>query len=727
MSTTLTVNGSAVTLSTLNSWPRVLTYRFGGYSTLEIERRGGALPAVSDGWLGKTVVLAIGGTTYFTGDIVSREPVYTEIGWVTSYQCTDLKARCDRVPFTDDNTLTDTAAYNLMSDDPQSVASRQGRTVGQILSDVLTMLANSAALDARGVGGYTGMPATPTLPADTLSDLSALTVIPPAGCFVQGEKLICAIEQFLRQWAPNYVMWIAPSGGHFRFYDQRTFSDNTLTLGTDPVEVSVPRRSVQDCFQRVVVRGQPVAERMVVSTLDGTLAEDFGYTDVTGTVTNAAAKAAWTPAQAALDKSARSEGTASCTSTTTVDLHATDATQVWDTDDWDQTSTGHKGQIDLFYTAGSGLTMLQSRRIVANVAHTAGSTTQVTLDLPLPSTNYDKYKLYGVSNGLGMTWRRYSVVNTTIGHAMARQLTYPAPWVGANGDIAVMTSYPMGSVCWSASGTAPFEERPDWFTMDPTNSKIYFLTPTYIAAGNKVPSDVRALLAVNTGELTATYPADTAGPTKVYGGTSNSVEGLTETLTVTVLQWRDSASSAGMLDYAHDLYDSVKDTVVEGTVVYHGYYGTALTPGNAISIAGNGYTTGYESLALPIREVQLHWNLKEATKFRTVMQVSNRRSHYTAAAFLRPERMIGGQQINYEGFTDTFAFGGAYEHALGAVGAAADKSWNSRSANTAGVGDSGVSSGANPLGQYADPTSVGQNPTSAAVDPTSPIVAPEMQ
>lgn len=721
MATTLTIGGSPVTLSARNSWPRVLSYDFGGYSSLVIERRGGPLQALPDPWLGKQISLSIGGVVYFQGDVTDADPHYTDIGWVTSYQCRDLKARCDRVPMTDSNTLTDAASYNGQLDDPLAIPSRQGRTAGQIIQDVLTMTANATALNARGVGAYTSMGPPPVLPASTLADLAAMTVIPPNGCVVQGEKLISAIESFARQWAPNHYLWIEPATGAIRLVDQRTLADHTLTMEIDPIEPTALRRSVGDCFQRVVVRGMPVAERKVVSVLDGGLQEHFDY----GSVSNAAAKAAWTPQEAVTSSTAKSEGTCSCTDTLDVVVDPADALQAWPSNFWDQSSTGHQGQIDLWYTGGAGLTQSVSRRIVSNAALTAGGTANCVMDLALPIIAYNKYKIYGVSNGLGWCWKRYKVTDPTVAAAMTRQLTYPAPWVGSNGGVAVMTSYPMGSVCWSSSGSPPFEERPAAFTFDPVAGNIYFLQATYISNGNRVPSDVRALLAVNTGSNVAAYPADVSG-SPVYAGTSNSVEGMTETLTVTCLQWRDPANLANMVAYAHDLHDSVKDTIVSGTVVYHGLYLTALQAGQSISVAGSAYTTGYEGLKLPIRAVELHWEIGQgrAVNYTTVMQLSNRRAHYTADSFLRPDRPIGGQQFDW-GALDWTGIGHAQAEARDEgiranVGMGREIGLGAMASGSVFAGG-----GVDPASGIADPTAGGIDPMSGAADPLAAALMPE--
>ena len=59
------------------------------------------------------------------------------------------------------------------------------------------------------------------LPAVTLNDLAGLTTIYPSPTYVQGEKLGSAIDQSLRQLAPNYAFHIDPQA-NMRFLDLRS-------------------------------------------------------------------------------------------------------------------------------------------------------------------------------------------------------------------------------------------------------------------------------------------------------------------------------------------------------------------------------------------------------------------------------------------------------------------------------------------------------------------------
>ena len=121
----------------------------------------------------------MGGTLVFSGDTNGYTDRYDDdAGWVRAYSFLGLRNRADYIPVTDAVTLTDTAIFNLPGDDPDFIGSRAGLTVGQIVSEVLTMLENATELDGLGIGAYTSL-TPPTLPSATVSDLAALTVIPP--------------------------------------------------------------------------------------------------------------------------------------------------------------------------------------------------------------------------------------------------------------------------------------------------------------------------------------------------------------------------------------------------------------------------------------------------------------------------------------------------------------------------------------------------------------------
>ena len=149
--------------------------------------------------------------------------------------------------------------------------------------------------------GYTSAPVVilSTLPSVTLSDLDALTIIPPFEVDISGERILQSLEGAVQACHPNHYVQVDPSG-NIRFLDPRTFTaDVSLTMdGSDP---RVGRPSVtadwSGCYTRCVVRGSslvvPVTLQLAPwpgsSASDGGLAEDFAHDGLT----NAQAKSNW--------------------------------------------------------------------------------------------------------------------------------------------------------------------------------------------------------------------------------------------------------------------------------------------------------------------------------------------------------------------------------------------------------------------------------------------------
>jgi hypothetical protein len=665
MATTITIGGASIDpvefpLGRFAIWMK------GGCPHGTISRRGGQLPGLPDPWLGKEIVIAVGGTTYFVGEVTcAGEPQMTRIGWVIPYTCLGQRYLMDKFPITDDNNGGDTIAFNL---DPQDslnyIASRAGRNVGQILTFVLTSATNAFNLNAYGLGDYASFgPAV--LPAATIADLAAMTFIPPGPVYVGGQKFGGGIEGFLEQWAPNYALWIDPTTGTLRFLDVRSFSSSpvTFTLNSDPIETTALTRDVSGCFQRVLLRGGPLAEAWLMTLLNGQLVEDFAY----GSLSNSAAKAAFVAANNGQQGAYQDSGTCTCPSTTTITVTSSDPTVAYPANFW------AGGSVNLVDPVGTGFNVQAQRRAIANTAMVAGGTSTWTVDLPLPVTSYTLFQVYGNNTGPGIVYRKYKAANATAGAALQAQFSYPQPFVSANGLLAALTSTPSGSVVY---GSAPFFEFPLSFRIDPSDGSFMFDKPTYIVAGNAVPHDVRVLAAVAVGANQIASPRDVAGVPQ-FAGTSNAMEGLTDTLIVTVPAWKDPGNAANMGLYADDLLDTVKDGNMEGSVRYKGLYLPALTPGIAVNIAGNGYTTGWESgtlAAIPVTATELEWGYEGAMDHHTYMHVSNRRSAFGSGAFLRPSRTGLSFGSSDSGAVTGQAAGGAMARGasdLSGIGAAA--------------------------------------------------------
>lgn len=632
MACTLKIDGIEVSLAEYDVWPSRLNLRLEGISTLTLTRKGGPTIKPEGSLVGKSVQLLNDGTPIFTGDIVDLDHQWTNMGWQKLYQCRCLRNRADREPFTDSNTLTDVAFWNLSDGDPLYLSSRAGKNVGEILKDALTMPQNAAALNAMGIGGYTSM-SPPTLPSQTLADLALLTTINPKPAQISGGKLFSSLQSYLGGVAPNHVIRIDASGV-IRVLDMRDVTENVLTLGVDPVSPTPLKRSIADCYQRVLVRGMPIAEPQLLSLSNGMLAEDWAWGDY---ATSEEATAAWTKDDFERDSVSRSTGTCTFGDTVTAVLTSEDPVQSWPVDAWDQSN--RLGSIMFSSTVVTGVTSNIFKKIVSNTALAAGGTSDVTLDSALPSTDYDHYAIYGASSGASFVYRRYKITDPAVAAALARKYSYPFVWVLDAGGAGTVESFPVASVLWSQDGNPPYQEQSMPFIVDTETSHIIFYKPTYMQAGDNVPSDVRFFAAVNTGELTA------VAPSSGFEGTSHTIEGLSNTLTITSRDWIDPINTTHMTAYAQDILDSVKNTMVDGTIVYNGLYTPALNFGGGVSITGDGYLTGWEGLNLPITDVEVLFNSGAPWAHTTTMALSNRRATLTSGDFLRPSRNPGGQAI----------------------------------------------------------------------------------
>lgn len=176
---TLVINGTPVdrvadrvTLHSVHPYIRDSVPSFG------FSRSGITLTSAVDPYDGQSAALYDPfGNPLVVGFVASNLTHYDQhLGWCREYTCYGYAKQCEYIPVTDSNTLTDTAKFNLPSDDPDYIASRAGRTVGQIILDVLEMPQNKTPLFAAVPGAYTGN-GTGATATCTLSAGSIATVV----------------------------------------------------------------------------------------------------------------------------------------------------------------------------------------------------------------------------------------------------------------------------------------------------------------------------------------------------------------------------------------------------------------------------------------------------------------------------------------------------------------------------------------------------------------------
>ena len=154
-----------------------------------------------------------------------------------------------------------------------------------------------------------------------------------------------------------------------------------------------------------------------------------------------------------------------------------------------------------------------------------------------------------------------------------------------------------------------------------------YCSPTTLNAGGSAipsPTDVKVLVPYSTGPLTATAPSSG------YSGTAYSINGVTRTLWLDIPSWLDYGDQAGFNTLAAEKLACVQNSVIEGSLSYYGKQATFLVLGQSLDIAGNGYTTGYESIAAPARSVVLDY-LPDggAAQWKTTINFSTRMKPFT--------------------------------------------------------------------------------------------------
>jgi hypothetical protein len=327
-------------------------------------------------------------------------------------------------------------------------------------------------------------------------------------------------------------------------------------------------------------------------------------------------------------------GTCTMGSTTSVTVTSANVHAAWSANYWDYSPTGHQGIVVLLSDVLSGLTQKFTARIIANTSLTAGGTSVLTLDSPAPATSYTSYEIYGTAGGASFVYRRYSVTNATIAAQLANYFPYPVAYRNSDGTAATLTSTAVGTVTLNGrtSGIG--------VTTDPTSGTILLSRPSalvFAADGiTKTPvDDVQVFVPVHTGALSTVSPASS------YAGTSYTALNIQRTKTISVNDWRDGSNSANMTLLAAEYLDSVKDVVYEGSIPYYGLLSSVLTIGHKLDIAGGTgggtYSTGWESLAVPIIAVDLEYCERSgATSYVTTLTFSNRRAAFSGAALQRP-------------------------------------------------------------------------------------------
>ncbi|MDE2506809.1 MAG: hypothetical protein KGM43_06335 [Planctomycetota bacterium] len=634
ISSTLTINGTNYDAAQRQA-ARIVIDGWGwdldaDFSLQFHEAPGGSAPQ----WLGgATVSLTINGAVVFTGSITDTAPMHDADGWVYGYTAQGLKYAVNWLPVVNPQDYSGSIAFNLPPTDFYWVPSMAGLSVGAILSQVLTD--HATALAAIGV----------TTDSTTTSQLAALTLVPREPVYFAGERLGNAIDAVLQRDARNIDFYVQPTGvgsGVARFVDINAGTAHTLTLGSDPVMPTKPRRSIKAAATRTIVRGKGNIYPGYVSLLKSTLTPAW----------TSAQQSAWTWADFVSPVGAFDSGTipaGGITSTTTITVQSSNAGETWGVNYWPPL----EAWIHVINSVGTGLTYQEARPVTSNTALAAGGTSTITVGYALDnsgSSAYSSYEIIGTYSPLSSgnpnnrcdVWRLFDVTDPglLIADHLVRAFPTPQPFFNYGGSGAVLTLYPMAVVA-NASG----DTFPATFKILPESGQILFDEPiikslnsisTLTTGGSAVtaPTDIYMLLAYSRGPLQAIEPPN-SGSTPVYAGTAYTVEGLERTGYVDVDAWIYAGDTPTLQAYASMIQASTQDTIIDGTVNYLGAYTSAFAPGITMNLAGPGSSAIDQTMNCPVRRFFLRYLIegREGLNYRSELGLNSRRNRATGDSF----------------------------------------------------------------------------------------------
>lgn len=564
--------------------------------------------------------------------------------------------------------------YNAPPDDLDYDAGLVGLSMGDILTELLTVDEIATDLWNAGVEAYTAAPpydtagaTPPVLKAATVADFALMTIVPLEAIRFSGQRLWSQVMDFVRSHAPTFRLRIRPDGT-IRCTDTRTLTPRTLTVGTDAIRPPTLARAGGDCVTAIRVRGRDDVEAWWFSLVSGDLEEDW----------TAQEEADWT-----WDDFARpAQGYAACTitaqGTNTVTVSVDDGLDEWGADYW----PGILAHVTLIDDAASGAITYQiTRRIIANTALSSGGTSTLTLDVDLPAGSaYDRAEIVGIPAG-SHVHRRYKFASTR--QDAAARIVRRFPFPVATGDLglgyqgAARTSRPFGWNVKASSGFnvgQPFILQFSIYT-DPDDNLVKIITaePTIAPwtlpadrdiGGNAVtkPDDIRVLAPVSKGPLEIRVPAaDDAPP---WEGRAYTIHGLEFELVLDLDGWLYIGDESRATTFAQDLLDSLKDPVITGAVEVIGFDADALDAGGIESIELET-AAGFDALdddlvgvPLPVQSVELRWNTApgSATNFTTVVNLSNRTFPYHGGR----DEPKGDAPGNYQDFGDFLGSSGLF-------------------------------------------------------------------
>jgi hypothetical protein len=422
--------------------------------------------------------------------------------------------------------------------------------------------------------------------------------------------------------------------GLVRCWDTYSLTAKTVTLNSDPAVLSSMEEDTSESYTQVVLRGRDNVEAAFFSLHDNTLiGEQVGGSGPGWTATQ---QAAWNWSQFAYPQNGYDQGTITALTSTVVTIQSDYGAAHWAANFW----SGIQGTMAVINPIITGLGGFQEvRHITANSAMVAGGTCTITLDRPLASAGYTRYQMVGYPVGLSQVWRKYVLKNTYVSEHLVQQFNFGVPFQIGMGNTSLVTT-PIAAIQYTSAGITQIVQVPMQIVpFDGTNPGYvlmnnpvvqYTSTQTQLNTGGSsvvAPSDVIVMVPYSRGALTVVSPSGGG-----YSGSAYTLFGVQRTLYRDYSNWIDAGNTSNMQTLADNILATVSQATQEGCVTWIGKYTAALPSGSwpiALSIAKATGTTGYETMAAPVRTVTLTWPQEGGSPWATGLNFSTRRQMYS--------------------------------------------------------------------------------------------------
>jgi hypothetical protein len=608
----------------------------------------------------------------FVGDIQKPDMKPTAQGPAWGYYCSDLRMRGDNITLLAPDG-TSVANFNLRPTDPLYLFFESGKTVGQIVTQVLQATINASALAGVGVGNYTIVGSVYTLPSTTAADLAALTIVPPNPVQLQGESILSRLAAFIQEWHSQIVHYVQPDGT-LRFVSifgrtAHTLTQPSPTVVGDPVFDFDYSMDATKCFGAVSIVGQDIAGA-TLSLRDQTLlsaSSDLQYSEWTSGNYNTAANS-------------NDDGLIISVTSNSCVVKSLHPRQQWVLNYWQLFG----GEIQVINSTAVGVAITETRQITACTAMAPGGTATITWDssLPLDTTAYTTYRLFSTASPLNLVDRAfwpYEVstgkvgLDTYIGSHMEPIFPYGFPWFnqGLGNPSAALTYLPAALVLWSPNGAWPWFSAGIPVQINPVNGTIVlsqpavFLSAAFAGTSGQLaqgypptlfqgrPYDVQIVVPYNRGDVNARFP------TSGYQGTAYTKYGLNSTKVIPLSNFIWKGDTASLTALAEQVLLTIQDIVVQGSIKIH--Y-DAWTPtfdvfavGQAIEVATPGAASEIDGLNLPVRSTRIEWPNEGPDQMRVTLGFNNRHRAFEGdALYIHPQ--FDGTLWGMQG-VDSFAMG----------------------------------------------------------------------